>query len=192
MPKLLNWLNHNLLTFIAGFLLIFIPLYPKWPLFDVLPGYNVRVRLEDILILGTNAYFLVLVLRRKIKLSQAPLLKSISLYLLIGLLSCFSAIFITKTIYPEWIQIAKVFLHWFRRIEYFSLFLFSFCFKVAPPDLKIYLYLINGYFWGFALWFWPKISLLAGLFHYEPRIFQRHCFVFNRTCPGFIYFRRPL
>lgn len=72
MPKLLNWLNHNLLTFIAGFLLIFIPLYPKWPLFDVLPGYNVRVRLEDILILGTNAYFLVLVLRRKIKLSQAP------------------------------------------------------------------------------------------------------------------------
>jgi len=125
-PKLLSWLDQHLLTVIAAFLLIFIPLYPKWPLFDVLPGYNVRVRLEDILILLTNLFFLIQVIRRKINLKKAPLLKPILIYLLVGLLSTLSAIFITKTIYPETIQIAKVFLHWFRRIEYFSLFFIFF------------------------------------------------------------------
>ena len=72
--KLLSWLDKNLLTALAGFLLIFIPLYPKWPLFDILPGYNVRVRLEDILILLTNFFFILQVLRKKIKLQKGDLL----------------------------------------------------------------------------------------------------------------------
>ena len=126
MQKLLNWLDQNLLTILAGFLLVFLPLYPKWPLFDVLPGYNVRVRLEDFVILMTGLFFIIQVLRKKIDLKKAPLLWPMLIYLIIGFLSTLSAIFITKTVYPEWIQIAKVFLHWFRRIESFSLFFIFF------------------------------------------------------------------
>ena len=132
MQQLLNWLDQNLLTILAGFLLVFLPLYPKWPLFDVLPGYNVRVRLEDFVILATGLFFVVQVLRHKIDLKKAPLLRPMVIYLIIGFLSTLSAIFITKTVYPEWIQIAKVFLHWFRRIEYFSLFfIFFYCLKTV-------------------------------------------------------------
>ena len=126
MTKLLNWLNYYWLTIAAGFLLVFLPLYPKWPLFDILPGYNVRVRLEDIIILAVNLIFWTQVIFKKIRISRAPLLKPILVYLVVGLLSTLSAIFITKTVYPEWIQVAKVFLHWVRRIEYFSLFFLFF------------------------------------------------------------------
>src|SRR3989344_1042323 len=109
MAKLLNWLDRYWLTVAAGFLLVFLPIYPKWPMFDILPGYNVRVRLEDIIILLINLIFWTQVLFKKIRISRAPLLKPILIYLGIGLLSTLSAIFITRTVYPEWIQVAKVF-----------------------------------------------------------------------------------
>jgi hypothetical protein len=43
--------NENLFFILSVFLLIFIPLFPKIPLFDILPGYIVRVRPEDLLVL---------------------------------------------------------------------------------------------------------------------------------------------
>ncbi|MFH0943089.1 MAG: O-antigen ligase family protein [Candidatus Beckwithbacteria bacterium] len=167
MPKLLNWLDQHLLTLIAGFLLVFIPLYPKWPLFDILPGYNVRVRLEDVLILIANFYFIFQVVRKKIKIQSAPLFKPILIYLTIGLLSTLSAIFITKTVYPEWIQIAKVFLHWFRRIEYFSLFfIFYFALKNLKT-LKVFICLlmftvfsVSIYGFGQKYLYWPAYSTM--------------------------------
>ncbi len=167
MQKLLNWLDQHLLTILAGFFLLIIPLYPKWPLFDILPGYNVRVRLEDFLILFTVGLFCVQVLRKKIKLQKAPLLKPILIYLSLGFLSTLSAIFITKTVYPEYIQIAKVFLHWFRRIEYFSLF-FIFFFAFNPKKhLKPFLSLIGLAVLGVSIYgfgqkylYWPAYSTM--------------------------------
>ena len=123
---ILAWLDDHLLLGISLFLLAFIPLYPKWPLFDVLPGYIVRVRLEDFLILAAVIIWLIYVLRGKVKLRQIPLTKPVGAYLIVGFLSVLSAIFITKTIYPEFIQVAKVGLHFLRRIEYFSLFFIFF------------------------------------------------------------------
>ena len=167
MKKLSNWLDNNLLTFIAGFLLIFIPLYPKWPLFDILPGYNVRVRLEDIIILLTAVFFFIQVLRKKIKLKQAPLLKPMLIYIIIGLLSTLSAIFITKTVYPESIQIAKVFLHWFRRIEYFFLFFIFFFGLKSQKQIKVFLGLfslsilgVSIYGFGQKYLYWPAYSTM--------------------------------
>ena len=165
--KLISWLDQNLLTVLAGFLLIFIPLYPKWPLFDVLPGYNVRVRLEDILILLTNFFFFTQILRKKIQLKRAPLLKPILFYLVIGFLSTLSAIFITKTIFPEYIQIAKVFLHWFRRVEYFSFF-FIFFFALKKPQqikkflliLLITIFSVSLYGFGQKYLYWPAYSTM--------------------------------
>jgi hypothetical protein len=167
MQKLLSWLDKNILVILAGFFLVFIPLYPKWPMFDILPGYNVRVRLEDFLILFTNFILLIQVLRRKINLTKAPLFKPILIYISIGLLSTLSAIFITKTIFPEYLQLAKVFLHWFRRIEYFSLF-FIFFFAFNPKKhLKPFLALISLAVLGVSIYgfgqkylYWPAYSTM--------------------------------
>jgi len=167
MRKLLNWLSDYWLTFAAAFLLIFLPLYPKWPLFDVLPGYNVRVRLEDIVIGLVNLVFWTQVLLKKIKITRAPLLKPMLVYLGIGFLSTLSAIFITKTVYPEWIQVAKVFLHWIRRIEYFSLF-FIFFFAVRTKRQLRHFLLILGvsvlavtiYGFGQKYLYWPAYSTM--------------------------------
>lgn len=167
MQKLFSWLDHYLLTIAAGFLLIFIPLYPKWPLFDILPGYNVRVRLEDILILFANFYFFTLVIRRKIKIKSSPLLKPMLIYLFIGFLSTLSAIFITKTVNGELIQIAKLYLHWFRRIEYFSLFFIFFFGLKSKKQISTFLGLIGLTVAGISIYgfgqkylYWPAYSTM--------------------------------
>jgi hypothetical protein len=122
MRKLLNWFDENILYFLAGFLLVFIPLYPKWPLFDILPGYIVRVRLEDFLVFLAFILWLVQILRKKISFKLNLISKAIIVYLLIGFLSSLSAIFISKTVPLELIHVGKIFLHYLRRIEYMSLF----------------------------------------------------------------------
>jgi len=165
MQKLFVWLDQHLLTIAAAFLLVFIPLYPKWPLFDILPGYNVRVRLEDIFILGINLYFITQLIRKKINLKQAPLLKPILIYLFIGFLSTLSALFITQTVNSEFIQIAKLYLHWFRRIEYFSLFFIFFFALKNSKQILTYIYLLM-----FTI-FSVSVYGFAGLFHHEPGVF---------------------
>ncbi|MDO8639148.1 MAG: O-antigen ligase family protein [Candidatus Daviesbacteria bacterium] len=98
-------------------LLVFIPLYPKFPLINVANTY-VAIRIEDIFIL------LVLFIwffghYKKIKnyLSQT-IFQSFLLFWIIGGLSLFSALFVTYFIFPN-----IAILHWFRRIEYMSLFI---------------------------------------------------------------------
>jgi hypothetical protein len=73
--KLLAWLDANIIELWAGFLLAFLPLYPKWPLFDILPGYIVRVRLEDFVVAFSLLLVLVQVARHK-----APALKANPLF----------------------------------------------------------------------------------------------------------------
>ena len=50
---LLNYLDNNIILFLSVFLLAFIPLFPKIPLFSPIEEYIVRVRLEDIFVLIT-------------------------------------------------------------------------------------------------------------------------------------------
>ncbi|MBN3039892.1 MAG: O-antigen ligase family protein [Candidatus Omnitrophica bacterium] len=119
--KLFKWLDQHALEVIAGFLLVFIPLYPKWPLTDVLPGYIVRLRLEDLIISFVYLFWLIQLVRKKVSLRDNPLTIPILLYFFIGFLSSISALFISKTVPLERIHIAKLFLHWARRIEYMSL-----------------------------------------------------------------------
>src|SRR3990167_1563236 len=132
MYKLTGWLDEHLLPIYTQFLLIFIPLYPKLPLFDVLPGYIVRVRLEDFLISASLLIYLIQVLRRKAPF-KSLLLLPMGIYLAIGLLSALSAIFITHTVPPYPIHYGKTLLHWARRLEYFSLY---FVFYAAVRSVK--------------------------------------------------------
>ncbi|MBI2617074.1 O-antigen ligase family protein [Candidatus Gottesmanbacteria bacterium] len=167
MRKLLKWLDNNHLSLLAGFLLIFIPLYPKLPLFDVLPGYIVRVRLEDFFVSVTLILWLISLWRKKVELRGNPLAKPIALYLTIGLLSLISAVFIIRTVPFELLHIQKVILHFLRRIEYFSLFFVFYSSIKNTKTLKIYLGIliitslaVAFYGFGQKYLYWPAFSTM--------------------------------
>lgn len=98
------------------FLLVFIPLYPKFPLLNV-SGTYVAIRFEDILIALTVFIWLVGNLGSIKKYLKQNIFQAFILFWLIGGLSLFSGIFLTQSVTPE-----IGLLHWFRRIEYMSLF----------------------------------------------------------------------
>jgi len=95
--------------------LVFIPLYPKFPLFT-LPFTYVQIRAEDFLIAAVwGIFFLRLLVKKSYKFP--PLSLQIGIFFIIGILSSISAIFITKNVVPT-----AVILHLFRRVEYLSIF----------------------------------------------------------------------
>lgn len=165
--KPLQWLDDNLVFLLAIFLLIFIPLYPKWPLFDILPGYIVRIRLEDFFVLITFLVFIIQVLRKKNKVFPNPLWVPFLIFVAIGFLSCLSAIFITRSIPFQLLHIGKLFLHYFRRLEYISLF---FIFFSAIKNLKqvkqavfvsgFVLLVVAIYGFGQKYLYWPVYSTM--------------------------------
>lgn len=140
--RLGSWLDKNILFYLSVFLLIFIPLYPKLPLFEAIPGYIVRVRVEDFLVFFAFLVFLIQVIRKKAAFRN-PLWKPIILYLIIGLLSSLSAIFITKSVPFEKIHVAKLALHYLRRIEYFSLFFIFFAGIRSRKQIKMLFFILS-------------------------------------------------
>ncbi|OGD71758.1 hypothetical protein A3A84_01250 [Candidatus Collierbacteria bacterium RIFCSPLOWO2_01_FULL_50_23] len=107
----------NLLKYLTAAILIYIPLYPKFPLIT-LPGSSVAIRAEDFLILLAAFVFLGHFLVQKQK-KLPPLGFQVIIYLLVGLVSSLSAILITKNVAP-----LIVILHLFRRLEYLLVFFF--------------------------------------------------------------------
>ncbi len=108
-------LLNSVFKYLVAAIFIFIPLYPKFPLFNV-PFTYVAIRAEDFLISLT---LLVLGLKflaeKQIKFPKITFLFLV--YLCVGLLSALSAILVTKNV-----SAPLVLLHFFRRIEYMSLF----------------------------------------------------------------------
>ena len=165
--RLLSWLDDNLLLILGTLLIVFIPLYPKWPLFDILPGYIVRVRLEDLLVAFTVLVWLIWVLRKKVSILPNPLLVPIGIYIGVGFVSSLSAIFITRTVPFQLIHIAKLFLHFFRRIEYFSLFFIFYSalrnlgqIRKLVVILGATVFLISIYGFGQKYLYWPVYSTM--------------------------------
>lgn len=167
MKNLLSWADKNLLAILAGFLLIFIPLYPKWPLFDILYGYNVRVRLEDLFVAATLIFYCFQFVRRRITPPDTPVAKGVVIYLLIGFLSMLTALFVVQTVPLVVMHAEKTFLHWLRRIEYFSLFFVLFASVRSWKAARIYLWLIFLtlfaviiYGFGQKYLYWPAFSTM--------------------------------
>lgn len=167
MRKLLHWLDNNCLFLLAGFLLIFIPLYPKLPLFDLLPGYIVRVRLEDFFVSFTILIWIVWLLRKKIPFRGNPFYKPIIAYVIVGFLSMVSAVFLIQTVPLQSIHINKMVLHFLRRIEYFSLFFIFFSSVKNLRTVKIYLVIflitvtsVSLYGFGQKYLYWPAFSTM--------------------------------
>lgn len=108
-------LLDSLFKFGIAAILVFIPLYPKFPMFTV-PHSSVQIRAEDFLIALVWLIFAVRFLVKK-KIKFPPITYQVVIYFLVGLLSLISAILITKNI-----DIAIGTLHFLRRIEYLSIF----------------------------------------------------------------------
>lgn len=164
--KLIKWLDNNLLAILAGFLIVFIPLFPKIPLTDILPGYIVRIRLEDFAILITFIIWGIQLARRKV-LWHPAVTKLILLYLLFGLLSTLSAMFITHTVPLEPLHVGKLYLHYLRRWEYFSLFfIFYSAIRTKKQARAIIITLIlvmlavTIYGYGQKYLYWPVYSTM--------------------------------
>lgn len=121
MLKLFHRFNsRDFYKYTVTILLIVIPLYPKFPLFSV-PGTYVSIRMEDLLIGVSFLLFLPLILKELKNLLKNKIIRSIMLFLFIGLVSLISAVFVTKTVLPH-----IGLLHLVRRIEYLSLFVLGY------------------------------------------------------------------
>ncbi len=177
LTNVLHWLDDNILLVLTGFMLAFVPLYPKIPLADILPGYIVRVRLEDFFIALTTFIFFIQLIRRKVTI-KTPISKFIFAYLIIGFLSSLSAIFITKTVPFQPIHIQKLFLNYFRRIEYVSLFFVAFAAIKSKKDmlnlLSVFVatvLLVGVYGFGQKFFYWPVYSTMNREFSKGLRLY---------------------
>lgn len=139
MKKILSWLDSHLLTFLAGALILIIPLYPKIPLAELLEGYNVRLRLDDVAVLLAFIVWFVELVRGKVRLPHNPIAKWIYIYLGVAILSVLSALFITETVPLIKAHVFKLIFHLVRRIEYFSLFFITYSAIRSYKDLKLFI-----------------------------------------------------
>ena len=116
MKKILQVFETGLFWWVV-FLFAFIPLYPKFPLTNV-AGTFVAIRLEDIFITVAFLFWgISLLLSKKIKdFFQHKLNLALMLFFLIGIVSLFSANFLTHTVSPH-----LSLLHWARRVEFMML-----------------------------------------------------------------------
>jgi len=178
MSKFLKWLDEHILEYFSLALLIFIPLYPKIPLAEVLPGYLVRLRLDDVLIASAFVIWVIWVIRGRVSLRKNPLLIPIVIYIAVGFASTLSAMFITKTVPLETLHVAKLYLHFVRRIEYFSVFFIFFSSIKSLDQVKKYVYVaaivliaVSIYGFGQKYLYWPAYSTMNREFSKGVRLY---------------------
>lgn len=109
-------LFQNILFWLLVGLIIFIPLYPKFPLFNI-SGTYVTIRLEDFFITIVLFLWGIYQLKYNKHLIAQPLFQAFVLFWFVGFISLLSALFVTHSVVPH-----LGFLHWARRIEYMLLF----------------------------------------------------------------------
>lgn len=171
------WLDEHILLLIAGFLLAFIPLFPKIPFFSPIETYIVRVRIEDFLILLAGLTWLVQLFRKQIKFKSVTSWIIVS-YLFVGLLSVISALFIIKTVPLTTDHVLKTVLHYCRYLEYFSLFFIVYSSINKPRDAKLLLTIISAsillisiYGYGQKYLYWPVYSTMNREFSKGIRLY---------------------
>lgn len=174
---LLEYFDNYFLVFATALLIAFIPLYPKLPLLDILPGYIVRVRLEDVLILLTLLVWMIQVVRKKVSVTT-PLTKPIIGYILVAVASVLSALFVTKTVPLHEVHVQKTVLHLLRNIEYFSLFFVTYTAIKSKKDIQLFLKILIGSFLLVSLYglgqkylYWPVYSTMNREFSKGVRLY---------------------
>ncbi len=139
MAKLLNWLDKNGLTLAIFILLVFIPLYPKFPLLDIRHTW-VYIRLEDLLLALIGSVWLIQLLRRKAVL-KTPLTVFIFAYWFTGFISSLFALLVLRLVMAD-IFPQLVVLHFLRRLEYMFVFFVAFTTIKGVKTVKNYLFVL--------------------------------------------------
>lgn len=175
--KLWRWFDSSFLLVAVGFLAVFIPLYPKIPIGDIIPGYIVRIRLEDVFIGLIFGWWCIQILRKKLQW-RTPLTFFILSYLAVGLTSNILGVVLTKTIPAQLLHVGKSMLHWFRHIEYFSLFFIAYSAVKNKADafkLMIVTALsiigVVAYGYGQKYLYWPVYSTMNREFSKGIRLY---------------------
>jgi len=178
MKKILTWLDNHILLALTAILIVVIPAYPKLPIADLIEGYIVRLRLEDILVLISLLVWFVQLLSHKITFPKNIISKLIIAYLIIGFLSTVSALFLTHSVPLERQHIFKLYLHFFRRVEYFSLFFIAYSAVKTKQDIKFLLLtsfatLLGVVLYGFGqkYLYWPAFSTMNREFSKGTRLY---------------------
>lgn len=152
---------ENLLFYLVLFLFVFIPLYPKFPLFNV-SGTFVAIRVEDIFIgFSVSLWAIYLVLSNKLSAFLKDKINlAILLFFFIGIVSTFSAVFLTSTV-----AVHISILHFLRRIEFIILLpLIATVVRTKKQFIIILIFLgltvlaVNLYALGQHYLDWPVIS----------------------------------
>ncbi len=175
--RIFGWIDAHLLFWWACFLIIFIPLYPKIPIWSPIEQYIVRVRLEDFFIFGAALCWFVQVIRRKI-VWKTGFFWWVLAYAVVGFASTLSAMYVTKTVPLEPLHIGKTILHYFRYLEYFSLFFIAFSSVKTRKQVKIMLAIlaltvfgIVVYGYGQKYFYWPVYSTMNREFSKGIRLY---------------------
>src|SRR4030042_4618313 len=161
MLKRLKSLKFNPLSLGVIALLLFIPIYPKFPMFNV-AGTYVAIRAEEFLVAFVLLLWLVDQIRQRFPTLKDRVGRLILLYWGVGLLSLLSAVFITKNIVPH-----LALLHFLRRIEYMSLFFVALASMKSMRNVRSYGWVIFlatlaviVYGLGQKFFSWPVISTM--------------------------------
>lgn len=133
----LSKLFSSYYKYVITAVLIIVPLFPKFPAIKI-PGIYVAIRLEDFLILFTLLIFLIPMLINFKIFFKEKVSRAIILFLLISFISTISGIFITQTVVSS-----IALLHFFRRVEYLSLFFVGFIFIRQSNDKSFFEYLLK-------------------------------------------------
>lgn len=175
--KLWHWFDNYFLLIATAFLIVFIPLYPKIPLAEIIPGYIVRLRLEDIFIALAFGWWFIQLLRRRVTW-KTPLSLAIILYLVVGFASNILGVYVTNTIPAEWLHFGKSTLHWLRHVQYFSLFFIAYNAvnsrrqaQVLVGAFVVTLLGVMIYGYGQKYWYWPVYSTMNREFSKGLRLY---------------------
>jgi len=134
MIKGLNWQSFlgTAIKYLLALVLLIVVLFPKFPLWSV-KGTFVAIRLEDLVLFLSALAAIISIYFGGRKTLKNPISESMALYILGGLISLISAIFVLETVKPN-IGI----LHLLRRIEYFSVFFLAV--EAARRNKKLIIY----------------------------------------------------
>jgi len=151
----------NLFKVLTIILLIFIPLYPKFPLQEV-GGTYVAIRIDDFVVAAAIFLWLIFQAKSRFPILKERIFKLFALYWLVGLivnLNSLSSFGLTS------FKLAM--FHWLRRVEYMSLFFVAKSAIKKRSDLKesifaIWLTLAGVFIFGMGqkYWSWPVISTM--------------------------------
>jgi hypothetical protein len=140
MGKLLNWFKQNSYLIFTIFLMVFIPLYPKLPTFDIF-GTWVYIRLEDFAV-ALAIFYLLFDFVKKRTFVKSTLTVPIFIYWIVGGISlAWSMAFIGRTLPGYFPHLAL--LHYLRRFEYMFLFFIAYLAAKKSKNLPIFIVAIS-------------------------------------------------